>query len=76
MNDRAMNITLVAMFGLSGLAMILVAWLQPSLVSQRVMAFCVGSVGLLVAMLRALTLKREGADDINTVPVRAQMDNR
>ena len=54
MNDKALSIFLIAMFGGSGAAMMILAWLQPVLVTERIMAIIIGSVGLLVASIRAL----------------------
>jgi len=54
MNDRALSIFLMVMFGGSGAAMMVLAWLQPMLVTEKTMAILIGSVGLLVASIRAL----------------------
>jgi hypothetical protein len=60
MNDRPLSIALILMFGVSGLVMLALAWMQPAAVSERVPAFVIGSVGLLVALARAMMLKKEG----------------
>ena len=59
MNDRPMNIALILMFGVSGLVMLMLAWLQPAAVSERAAAFVIGSVGLLIASARALMLRKD-----------------
>ena len=76
MNDRSMNITLIIMFGLSGLVMILLAWLHPSVVPQRAMAFGTGTVGLLVASLRVLSLRQNMRDNTPAIAVRVSADRR
>ena len=57
MKDKSLNITLISIFGISGIAMLMLAWLQPMLGPERIMAFFIGSIGLLVALIRTLMLK-------------------
>ena len=59
MKDKSLSITLVLIFGISGIAMLMLAWLQPMPGSERVMAFFIGSVGLLVALIRVSMLKTQ-----------------
>ena len=58
MKDIPLSIALIVAFGISGLAMLVLAGLQPMVGSERVMAFFIGSVGTLVASIRALQLKK------------------
>jgi len=57
MKDIPLSIALIVAFGISGLAMLVLAWLQPMAGPERVMALFIGSVGILVALIRALLLK-------------------
>ena len=59
MKDKSLNITLISIFGISGIAMLIMAWLQPILDLERGMAFFIGSIGLLVALIRTLMLKTQ-----------------
>ena len=56
--DKSLGIWLIALFGISGMAVIMLAWLWPALTSERIVATFVGSVGLFMALTRILMLKR------------------
>ena len=73
MKDKSLNITLISIFGISGIAMLMLAWLQPMLGSERIMAFFIGSIGLLVALIRTLMLKTQR---IQTETVEVESGNR
>ncbi len=57
MKDQSMNVLLMVLFGLSGIAILMLAWLQPMPVADRIIATVIGSSGLLVAPVRAWRLK-------------------
>ena len=65
MKDKSLDIWLIVLFGISGMAILLLGWLWPTLESERITATLTGSVGLFMASIRALLLKRSsgGADD-------------
>ena len=56
--DKSLGIWLIALFGISGMAVIMLAWLWPALTSERIVATFVGSVGLFMALTMILMLKR------------------
>ena len=58
MRDKSLDIWLIMLFGISGIAVLLLAWLWPTLESERIMATFAGFAGLFVALIRALMLKR------------------
>ena len=58
MEDKSLGILLTVLFGISGMAVILLAWLWPALASERIIATFVGSAGLFIALTRILVLKR------------------
>ena len=58
MKDKSLGVFLMVLFGISGMAVLLLVWLWPTLESERTMAIFVGSAGLLVALIQVLTLKR------------------
>ena len=69
MRDKSLEILLVVLFGISGLAVLMLAWLWPALESERSMAILAGSAGLFIALTRALMLRRSPvkADDEPTM---------
>jgi hypothetical protein len=75
MKDRSLSLFLIFFFGLTGLAVVLVAWLQPGLASDRIAATVAGSVGLVVSLARAFTLRQpedEAGQEHATVEVEAK----
>jgi len=62
MKDKSLGIWLIVMFGVSGLAIIALAWLWPTLQSDRIVATFTGLMGVTVAVIRALTLRQSPAD--------------
>ena len=74
--DRSLGIWLMIIFGLSGMAVILFAWLAPSSLSSRVMATVTGSVGVIIAAARGFTLRQTGSQRSETkVSVEVAADN-
>jgi len=69
MKDKSLGIWLIVMFGVSGLAVIALAWLWPTLQSDRIVATLTGLVGIAVAVIRALTLRQSPGDKQVTVEV-------
>jgi len=65
MKDKSLDIWLIMLFGISGMAVLLLGWLWPTLESERITATLTGSGGLFVASIRALMLKHSlsGRDD-------------
>ena len=61
--DRSMSIFLVVFFGVSGAVITTLAWLQPMPVSERILVTLVGSVGLLVALVRGLMIRSPAKTD-------------
>ena len=77
MKDKSLNITLISIFGISGIAMLIMAWLQSMLGSERFMAFFIGSIGLLVALIRTLMLKTQRIQpETRIVAVEVESGNR
>jgi len=70
MKDKSLGIWLIVMFGVSGLAVIALAWLWPTLQSDRIVATFTGLMGVTVAVIRALTLRQSLAD--KQVPVEVE----
>ncbi len=72
MKDKSLAIWLIAIFGLSGTSMIALAWLWPTLQSERITATVAGFLGVSIAVIRALTLRQSPADKQVTVEVKAE----
>ena len=58
MRDKSLGVWMIAMFGVSGMSIMMLAWLWPTLQSERLVATLTGSVGLLIAVIHALALKK------------------
>ncbi len=73
MKDKAMEVFLAVMFGILGLAIIVLAWVRPMPESERILTTIIGSVGLLVALGRGLFLKTSRKEtDVEYVLVRTK----
>ena len=76
MKDKSLGIMLIVLFGISGIAVLLLGWLWPTLESERITATFAGSAGLLVASIEALILKRSSATDAKKVPTRVEIEDK
>jgi len=66
MIDKSLGIFLMVLFGVSGAAILVLTWLWPMPVADRIFATFIGSSGLVMALVRALMLK--------PLPVRADTE--
>ena len=73
MRDKSLDIFLMLLFGISGVAILMLAWLQPMVVPERILTTFIGSVGLLVAVIRAPRLK-SGKDRTDDASVLAEVE--
>ena len=55
--DKSLSIFLMALFGISGTAILMLTWVWSTLASERILATFIGLVGFLVAVIQALMLK-------------------
>ena len=64
MRDKSLGIFLVVLFGIAGITVLMLAWVQPIPASERILATLIGSSGLFVALVRVLLLRslRDRAD--------------
>lgn len=58
MKDRSLDITLIIVFGISGIAVTLLAWLWPAMESERITATLAGMLGLFIGLVRYIGLRR------------------
>jgi hypothetical protein len=78
MRDKSLIIWLIVLFGISGIAVLMLAWLWPILESERILATFVGSAGLFMAITRILMLKRlsGGIIDDEHVQVKVEVEKK
>jgi hypothetical protein len=73
MKDKSMDVFLVVMFGILGLAIIVLAWVRPMPESERILTTIIGSGGLILAVGRGLFLKTSRKEtDMEYVMVRSK----
>ncbi len=73
MKDKSMEVFLTVMFGILGLAIIVLAWVRPMPESERILTTIIGSIGLLLAVGRGLFSKTSRQEkDVEYVLVRAK----
>lgn len=71
--DKSLGIWLMVLFGISGMAVLMLAWLWPTLQSERITAIFAGAAGLLVSFTQVLMLKRS-PDRTNDKPVLVKVE--
>jgi len=54
MRDKALDIFVVMLFGLGGIAILISAWAEPMFLLERIQTSFIGATGLLVAVIRVL----------------------
>ena len=72
--DKSLSIFLVVLFAISGVAILVLTWLQPMPGTERVLSTLIGLAGLLVAMGwgKLLRSAKAGAS-AESVPVRVEV---
>ena len=77
MRDLAFNMFLTVFFGLTGMAILILAWIQLMPVSERILSTSAGAVGPLVVLIRALMLKfaRTGTS-VTPIPVEDRVQDK
>ena len=62
MRDKTLDIFLIVLFGLGGIAILILAWVQPMQVSERIFTTIVGSIGPFWVLIRAPLLRSISAN--------------
>ena len=75
MMDKGLGIFLMLLFGMGGITILILAWVQSMPVSQRILTTFVGSTGVLGGGLIWLLLSRPKAD-IDAGNVLAKVETR
>jgi hypothetical protein len=74
--DKSLGILLILLFGISGIAIIMLAWLWAALTSGKIVATLVGSAGLFIALTRIFMLKRFSVKaDKERIPVKVKTES-
>ena len=58
MRDRGLNIFLLFSFGITGMAILVMAWIQPMPASERIMTALAGSIGIILSLSLMFSLRR------------------
>ena len=53
MKDRSLDILIMIFFGVSGITILLLAWLKPMMLPDKLLAAGIGSVGVFYAGMKA-----------------------
>ena len=73
MIDKSLGIFLMVLFGISSIAVLILAWVWPMLSSERILATVIGTAGLFVVLIRARLLKSlQDKTDTEQVPVEVE----
>ena len=74
MKDKSLSIFLTVLFGMSGVAILALTWLQPMPGTERVLSTLIGSTGLLVATGWGMLLRSAKAGaSTESVPVKVEV---
>jgi len=63
MKDKSLGIILTVVFGISGIVIILLGWLLPSLQSDKITVTIAGLVGIAIATLNIRSLRKSRKDE-------------
>jgi hypothetical protein len=75
MKDKSLGIWLIVLFGVSGLAAIMLAWLLPWLESERILATLAGLAGIIIAVVRGLMLRHVTGAKPSPVAIQAEIES-
>ena len=54
MTDKGLDRLIYAIFGIGGMAILILAWVRPMTLSERIPVIFIGSIGFIYALIRAL----------------------
>ena len=73
--DKALNMIVAVFFGIAGLAVLILTWIRPIPVSERILATSAGAIGLLAALIWMFAFNSvRTRPDAEPVPVEAHAD--
>ena len=75
MMDKGLGILLKFLFSMAGVTALILAWVVPMPVSERILATSVGSMGLLWVLIRLLLSRFAANVDTGEVPAEVEVKN-
>lgn len=76
MKDKSLEISLIVIFGISGMSVTLLAWLWAGMESQRIMGTLVGLAGVTIAFFKYMSLKKFCRMEAKRVTVEVEAGNK
>ena len=76
MKDKSLEIMLMAVFGITGLTITMMAWLWPAMEAQRIMATLVGLVGILTAVYKYVGLRKLSRQGEERIAIRVEANEK
>ena len=74
--DKTLGMLFTVFFGLAGITVLVLGWVQPMPVSERILNTSAGSAGLLVALIQTLLLRSKRANTTDeSVPVEVRIED-
>ena len=62
MRDKGLDILLMGIFGMGGVTILILAWVRPMSMFERVFPSVIGSLGLLFVLVKVLLLRSHPVD--------------
>ena len=75
MTDKGLEIFLMLLFGMGGTTILIVAWVQPMPVFERILATFIGSIGLFGGLVRLLLLRSKANIYAGNIPAKVDTEN-
>ena len=77
MRDKSLDIFLMVLFGISGIAVLILAWVRPMTASESILTIFIGSAGLFMALTRARLLKSlPSRTDVEPAPAEVEAEDK
>ena len=70
MKDKSLDMFLIVLFGLGGIAILALAWLQPMYLPEKLLTIAIGSIGLFWVIFRVLSRRSLGKNNTTAMVVR------
>lgn len=77
MIDKTLDIFLIVLFGAGGMTILIMAWMQPMSLSERILSTSIGAIGLIWVLLRALQFRSlHASNDTEPDTVNIEAENK
>jgi hypothetical protein len=76
MRDKSLNLLLMVLFGVTGIAVLALTWFSPIIQSERPLATLAGSVGLLVSLSQVGVLKSRRDKSDESVVINVEIEEK